>query len=202
MIAFISGSILEKRPTRVLVDVNGIGYEINIPISTFETLNEKDEQIELHTYLYVREDILQLYGFSTIQEKEMFLLLIGVSGIGPKSAVGMLSSISFKNLQQGILQENVGLLSSVPGVGKKTAQRLILELKEKISKQAQIEAQPDADLAPIVGISNEAVLALTSLGYSKVLAEKTVLHVIKEPNNQSISLEECIKLSLRVLTRA
>jgi len=201
MIAFISGTILEKHPTKVLIDVGGLGYEVAMPISTFEQLDDAGQAVKLHTYLHVREDIMQLYGFASPDEKEMFLLLISVSGIGPKSALGMMSSITADDLQRGIRNENVTLLSTVPGVGRKTAQRLILELKDKLPVQ-EGDTQSIRQSTKDEELSREAVMALVSLGYGKSLAEKTVLQITQAHTEAPLSLEECIKQSLRTLTRA
>lgn len=201
MIAYIQGTLAEKFPTHALIDVRGIGYEIHIPLSTFEQLPETGTECRLMTHFHVREDIQQLYGFHTAAEKEMFLILIAVSGIGPKSALGILSGISIEDFRQAVLREDHIVLSSLPGIGKKTAQRLIVELKEKISKITPVsggKVTPKTASSP--QLTDEAVMALMSLGYSRPLAEKAVLRYFQENPGDSPSLQELIKRSLRLLT--
>ncbi len=201
MIAYVQGTLIEKFPTHALVEVCGIGYEIHIPLSTFEQLPQTGSECKLLTHFHVREDIQQLYGFHTAPEKEMFLILISVSGIGPKSAIGILSGISSDDFRQAVLKEDQIVLSSLPGIGKKTAQRLIVELKEKISKITSISTGKAAlKTTSSPQLADEAVMALVSLGYSRPLAEKSVLRYFQENPGTMPSLQELIKLSLRKLT--
>jgi Holliday junction DNA helicase RuvA len=134
MIAYLSGKLFEKEANLVIVDVGGIGYEVIIPLSTFYDLGEIGEDVSLRIFTYVREDVLQLFGFKTVRERELFLLLISVSGIGPKSAITALSGMSADEIIGAIRQNNLGRLNSIPGVGKKTAERLVIELRDKIGK--------------------------------------------------------------------
>ena len=148
----------------------------------------------------LREDLQQLFGFHSPEEKHIFSLLLSVSGIGPKSALGILSSIGSAELQRAIVQENVDLLVTAPGVGRKSAQRLIIELKEKMVKAGEVlsgEVSTDGGID-----SGEAVMALVSLGYNKSTAEKTVAQIIRQNSSSDLGLEECIKLALRALTRS
>lgn len=193
MIASLTGILRAKTPTEVLVDVNGVGYSVSIPFSTFEKLGEVNSTVTLLTYLQVREDALQLYGFLNEEERFSFRLLISVSGIGPKIAQGILSGISVKELKDHIVRGNVGSLTAIPGIGKKTAERLILELREKVSKTdgGGLRPQPSDDLR------TQALMALTSLGYSKPVAEKAVQRVFSESPAATLTLEEIIKRSLR-----
>ncbi len=193
MIASLMGILRVKTPTEVLVDVNGVGYSVSIPFSTFEKLGEVTSTVTLLTHLQVREDALQLYGFLTEEERFSFRLLISVSGIGPKIAQGILSGISVKELKDHIVRGNVGALTAIPGIGKKTAERLILELREKVSKTggSGLPAQPSDDLRA------QALMALTSLGYSKPVAEKAVHRVLSDSSASDLTLEELIKRALR-----
>lgn len=190
MIGYLTGKIVLKKPTKIILDVHGVGYLVNISISTFEKLPEDNQQVSLFTYLNVKEDALDLYGFWTIDEKEMFELLISVSGIGPKIAQSILSSIQIDELKEAIKFGNLPRLTSIPGIGRKTAERLLLELKDKVDSISEI------DLTKTVGFSikNDAVLALSNLGYN----QKTAVNVIRQIMEQKpdISIEELIKEAL------
>lgn len=190
MIGYLTGKIVLKKPTKIILDVHGVGYLVNISISTFEKLPEDNQQVSLFTYLNVKEDALDLYGFWTIDEKEMFELLISVSGIGPKIAQSILSSIQIDELKEAIKFGNLPRLTSIPGIGRKTAERLLLELKDKVDSISEI------DLTKAVGFSikNDAVLALSNLGYN----QKTAINVIRQIMEQKpdISIEELIKEAL------
>jgi holliday junction DNA helicase RuvA len=201
MISFLRGHLTSKSPTDVVVDVHGVGYAIHIPLSTFETLGSVGSEVTVHTYLHVREDALQLYGFATGTEREMFRLLIGVTGIGPKMAQGILSGMGVNDIRQHIARGNFTALTAIPGVGRKLAERLIVELREKISS-----AEPGASI--VTGASEqqqhvraEALLALTSLGYTRTAAEKALRAAILEAANADVTVEVLIKSSLRHASR-
>ena len=134
MITLLRGILLAKAPTEAVVDVGGVGYGVQIPVSTFEALGDTNTPVTLHTYLHVREDALVLYGFATGEERDTFRLLISVNGIGPKMAQGILSGIGVQDLKDCIARGNVAMLTTVPGVGRKTGERLVVELREKIGK--------------------------------------------------------------------
>lgn len=196
MIAQLEGVLSEKTPTQIIIDVNGVGYDLLIPISTFDKLGEVGSKAKLLTYLHVREDILQLFGFGTLKEKGMFTHLISVGGIGPKLALGILSGRTVDDLTRSIVNEDVANLTQLSGVGKKTAQRIVMELRDKLAKK-----MTESELAPVSGeaISNgkveEAALALVSLGYNRTTAETTLLKVLKaEPD---LALDELIKRALQ-----
>lgn len=200
MIASVTGTLLRKSPTEIVVDVQGIGYGITIPLSTYEALGAERSRVTVLTYLHVREDALQLFGFATEGEREAFRLLISVSGIGPKIAQSILSGISVAELRNHITAGNIGALSTVPGIGRKTAERLILELREKLGRldtteRAVSEADPESRMRA------EALMALTSLGYNRVIAEKALRTALQELNGTPASVEELIKSSLRHITR-
>lgn len=195
MIASITGTLVFKSPTEVIVDAHGVGYGISIPLSTFSALGETNTTVTLLTYLHVREDALQLYGFTTEEEKNVFKLLISVSGIGPRMAQTILSGITVPDLRHHIASGNLGALTTIPGVGRKLAERLVVELREKIGKM-------DVTLPPSpsdkhIQVRSEALLALTSLGYSRPAAEKALLSALKESNDAELSLQELIKAALR-----
>jgi len=183
--------LAEKKPTTAIVDVKGVGYSVNIPISSFDKLPEVGSAVKLFTCTYVREDAFQLFGFATTPEKELFELLISVNGVGPKSALGILSSISVEDFQASILEENIDMLTKISGVGNKTAQRLIVELKEKIAKNF---VPAESKKVSSDQNSEEAVLALVSLGYNKYEARKIIDQVLEK--DKKISLEELLKKAL------
>jgi Holliday junction DNA helicase RuvA len=198
MIAYIQGTVAEKTPTRVVIDVGGIGHEILIPISSYDQIGAIGSIAKLLTYLHVREDILQLFGFATSEEREMFLLLISISGIGPKSALGILSSIATKDLKHAIANENINLLTAVPGIGKKTAQRIVVELKEKVTKLGVSSDAPSRFVSTGASqTADEALMALISLGYHKSVAEKAIVKALQETKDTEPSLQELIKAALR-----
>lgn len=193
MIGFLKGKIISAKPTQIILDVNGVGYLVNISISTFEKISDQNE-ISLFIHTHVREDALSLYGFYTEAEKEMFELLISISGIGPKVALSILSGITVDELQNAIQTENVSRLVSVPGVGRKTAERVVLELKSKVGF---IETAVSKGIDYTV--KQEAVLALTTLGYNQKVAEKVVRDLLTE--DPSITLEDLIRKSLSELNK-
>lgn len=197
MIASLTGTLRSKSPTEILVDVQGVGYAVSVPLSTFERLPAAGSTVTLLTYLQVREDALQLYGFWSEEERFLFRHLISVNGIGPKIAQSILSGISVTDLKEHIAHGNVGALMAIPGVGRKTSERLVLELREKVSKFGPTGEAP----VPSSGdIRAEALLALTSLGYSRPTAEKALRNVLAESNGASLSIEELIKRALRHAT--
>lgn len=193
MIGYLKGKIVSAKPTQIILDVNGVGYLVNISISTFEKISDQNE-ISLFIHTHVREDALSLYGFYTEAEKEMFELLISISGIGPKVALSILSGISVDELQNAIQTENVSRLVSVPGVGRKTAERVVLELKSKVGF-VETTVSKGIDYT----VKQEAVLALTTLGYNQKVAEKVVRDLLTE--SPSITLEDLIRKSLSELNK-
>ncbi len=193
MIGFLTGKLISAKPTQVLLDVNGVGYSVTISINTFEKLSG-NKTVSLFIHTNVKEDSISLFGFHSEAEKEMFELLISISGVGPKSAISLLSGISTDDLKQAITTGNVARITAVPGFGTKTAERLILELKNKI-KNIKEEGIKPAEFS----IPKEAVAALTTLGYNLSNAEKAVNKVISE--QKDYSLEEVIKKSLSELSK-
>jgi Holliday junction DNA helicase RuvA len=193
MIGYIKGNIISAKPTKLLVDVNGVGYLINISINTFEKISGQSS-VSLFIHTSVKEDSITLFGFFAEPEKEMFELLISVSGIGPKIALSILSGIRIDDLKNAILSSDISRISAVPGIGKKTSERLILELRNKVD---QVK---DESGAPIpFSMKNEAVLALSTLGYNKQIADKVVRDILTiEPN---AILEELIKKALARLNQ-
>jgi len=196
MISLIRGTVELKTEEFIVVDVNGIGLEVFIPLSTFTGLPDMGKEVKLHTHLQLRDDSMKLYGFSSLKEKELFELLINISGVGPKMAMAILSDIPATELQRAIGQEDLITLTNVSGIGKKTAQRLILELKEKIGLLGY-DVEEDSS---IMGsdLLSDAVVALVSLGYSQNDAKKSV-KTASESFNGDYTLEELIKKTLASL---
>lgn len=196
MIAHLTGKIISKKPTQITLEVNGIGYLLNISINTFDKVEEIGKQISLHTYLSVKEDSLTLFGFYTIAEKELFEILIGVNGVGPKLAINILSGITADEFKDAVLNRNVSRLVAIPGVGKKTAERMIIELGDKISKLSD----SGTSISPkSYSVKDDAVAALIGLGYNHKTADNVTRNLIDE--NAEISLEDLIKESLKKLNK-
>jgi holliday junction DNA helicase RuvA len=196
MISHLKGILHHKSPTEIVVDVNGVGYAVSIPLSTFERLGEPGSQVTVLTHLHVREDAQQLFGFATQAERDLFRLLLSVSGIGPKIAQGILSGAQPKELQGLIAQANVAALTAIPGIGKKTAERIIVELRDKIAKV-------DSG-GTYVGVSEEsanihaeALMALISLGYNRPAAEKAIRSALNELGTKELTIQELLKQALK-----
>ena len=202
MIAHLSGKLIHKQPNAVIVDVHGVGYELTVPLSTFYDLGELGADVALRVHTHVREDALQLYGFRTDREKLLFLAVTSVTGIGPKLGITLLSGLSADELIRAIRDNNLVKLVAVPGVGKKTAERLVVELRDKMTKLAattQIETVT-SDYTPIANaVSDDIVSALVNLGYQKAAAEKAVANVFKE--NADANFEVALRAALRTLAR-
>jgi len=193
MIAFVRGHFAVKTPAHVIVDVNGIGYDLQISLHTYSAISDKDSG-QLHTYLHITENSQTFYGFAEQSEKEMFLLLISVSGIGAATARMMLSGMKPDEISKAIIQNNTVLLSTVKGIGKKTAERLVVELKDKLGKQAMGASFP-ASFQQAVDM--DAVNALVALGIGRPAAEIAVTKIIS--SHSDLSLEQIIKLALKNL---
>ncbi|MDX1548207.1 MAG: Holliday junction branch migration protein RuvA [Rhodothermales bacterium] len=198
MIAYVSGTLAEKKPTEAVIDVQGLGYRLLIPTSTFEGLPAAGQPVRLVTYQYVREDALQLFGFATAAERETFEVLIATSGVGPKLALAVLSAMRPAELRDHVLGGDASVLTSIPGVGRKTADRLIVELRDRL---ARLDLGSGA--APLTGgdaaraaARSDALAALEALGFSRAAAERSLRKVLRNhPGVQSA--EELIRLSLR-----
>ena len=194
MIAYLKGKLVHKEPTHVVIDVGGIGYQASISLNTFSDIKDKVD-ISLATYLHVREDAHILFAFSTEAEKSMFLNLISVNGVGPNTAMMVLSSLPPAELKSAILRDDAATLQAVKGIGGKTAQRLILELKDKLRK---VSGDETSTLPGIVSntMRQEALTALTTLGIARIAAEKSIDTVLKKSGN-TISLEDLVKQALK-----
>jgi len=195
MIAYIDGKLTHKDPTYVIIDVNGIGYQVRISLSTYSSLPD-GERCKLHTYLHIKEDAHTLYGFTTSAEKDIFLHLISISGVGPNTGLMIISSLSVEEIQQAIVREDVRTIQHVKGIGAKTAQRIILELKDKIKKEVLLSDSSPALSVAHNTVRSEALSALVTLGFAKNVAEKTLDNIIKREGG-NLSVEELIKFALK-----
>jgi Holliday junction DNA helicase RuvA len=194
MIAYLKGKLVHKDPTHLVIDVNGVGYQVQISLNTFSQVKDA-EDIKLSTYLHVREDAQILFGFGSEQEKSMFQNLISVNGIGPNTAMVVLSYMPPAELRAAIVREDAATLQSIKGIGGKTAQRLILELKDKLKKEAGEEIT--TGLAPSYNkMKQDALTALMTLGIARVAAEKSLDAVLKKSGN-SLTLEDLVKQALK-----
>ena len=198
MIAFLRGRIIDKQPNRLIVDVHGVGYEVLVPLSTFYEVGDQGADVTLHVHTHVREDALQLFGFLTVLERQVFERLIAVSGIGPKLAIAVLSGIDPRDLVGAVQRADVARLVAIPGIGKKTAERIVLELKDRL---AALSAVPAAATPASAAdrLRDDLVSALVNLGYHRPQAEKSVETALK--SDPSMAFENALKQSLRTLMR-
>lgn len=203
MIEYLQGQLLEKRPNNALILCGGVGYGLNITLATFEELPDIEQEVGLYTYLSVREDALVLFGFTAETERDMFILLTGVSGVGPKTAIGMLSGMGANQLRDHIADGNTGALMALPGIGKKSAERLVLELRDKIDRVggdsvASVVSGEGREKARVRG---DALSALIELGYNRGVAEKAIRLVLKHDPEAEATVESMIKSVLRQMQR-
>ncbi|MBI3931776.1 MAG: Holliday junction branch migration protein RuvA [Acidobacteria bacterium] len=196
MIGHLRGRVLRKAPQEMVLDVGGVGYRVAIPLSTFYKLGDEGAEVALRIHTHVREDALQLYGFLTEGEQALFGRLIGVAGIGPRLALNILSGIEAPDLVAALRQADVARLTHIPGVGKKTAERLVLELKDRIPPLAAAEEAPVPARAS--GLRDDLLSALANLGYSRVEAERGVDRALREDG--AGRFEDLLRRSLRVLS--
>ena len=193
MIAFLRGRLLEKHPNRVVVDVHGVGYDVHVPVSSFYGMAEAGGEIALRVYTHVREDTIALFGFSTPLELQLFERLIAVSGIGPRLALAVLSGIEPDDLIQAVQRGDVARLTAIPGIGKKTAERIALELKDRLGAMARVAPTPAAS------VRDDVVSALLNLEYHRAAVEKAVDAALSE--NPAASFEAALRSSLKRLSR-
>lgn len=201
MIAFLSGKLIEKHANTAIVDVGGVGYEVSIPLTTFYELGEVGGDVQLRIYTHVREDAIQLFGFKTLRERDLYLKLISVQGIGPKSGIAMLSGMSADEIIVAIRSNDLGRLKSIPGVGLKTAERLVIELRDKVGEMSDttpLDASPRSSL-PSDAVFEDALSALINLGYQKNAAEKALNQAAGE--GIEISVQKLLRRSLQILAK-
>jgi Holliday junction DNA helicase RuvA len=208
MIAHLSGTLLSKHATSAIVDVGGVGYEVSIPVSTFYELGEVGSPVKLRVYTHVREDLIQLFGFKTARERELFLQLISVNGVGPSLAIKLLSGMNADEIIASIRTNNLVRLVAIPGVGRKTAERLVVDLRDKVAALSSPAAEEEfAARAAAAGVPTsadamrtDAMSALANLGYQKAAAEKAVKAAIDEGGE--LSVEVILRRTLRSLAKA
>jgi Holliday junction DNA helicase RuvA len=199
MIAFLRGRLHEKHPNRLTVDVHGVGYDVFVPLSTFYRLPDAGGEVSLRVHTHVREDAISLFGFASALELQIFEWLIGVSGIGPKLALAVLSGIEPQDLVAAVQQGDVARLTAIPGVGKKTAERIGLELKDRLPLAIAVEAQPSAAADDAGNLRSDLLSALLNLGYHRAFAEKAVGRALKLPGEATF--EARLKQALGELTK-
>jgi Holliday junction DNA helicase RuvA len=205
MIAHLTGTLFAKEATQVIIDVNGVGYEVAIPLSTFYELGELNSKVQLRIYTHVREDALQLYGFNTARERELFMRLISVSGIGPKLGITLMSGMSADEMIAAIKNNNLARLTLIPGVGRKTAERLVVELRDKISNLSLAAAADEGAPAHTAEFMTEdaaqadALSALLNLGYQRSAAEKAITASASEGGE--LTVESILRRALRRLAK-
>jgi len=206
MIAYLSGKLLEKQANTVIVDVGGIGYEVTIPLSTFYELGEVGSDVQLRIFTYVREDALQLFGFKTEREKLLYMKLISVQGIGAKSGITMLSGMNADEIIVAIRTDNLARLTSIPGVGKKTAERMVIELRDKLndltsaaSQQQLTSVSGGVNITTVDAVYEDALSALTNLGYQRNAAEKALKQAVQDGTEMSV--QKLLRKSLQFLAK-
>ena len=200
MIAFLSGKLISKQANTVIVDVGGVGYEVMIPLSTFYELGEMGADVQLRIYTSVREDAIQLFGFRTTRERELYLKLISVQGIGPKSGIAMLSGMSGDEIISAIRTDDLARLVSIPGIGKKTAERLVIELRDKVGELSDGSApRTSASQLPTETVFDDALSALVNLGYQKNAAEKALQQAVKD--GAEMSVQKLLRAALQTLAK-
>lgn len=203
MIAFLSGKLLEKQANTAIVDVGGVGYEVSIPLSTFYELGESGSDVSLRIYTHVREDAIQLFGFKTLRERDLYLRLISVQGIGPKMGITMLSGMSADEIILAIRTEDLARLTSIPGVGRKTAERLAIELRDKIGELSSggttaFNVDTVSSL-PADAVFEDALSALVNLGYQRPAAEKALKQAAQD--GTEITVQKLLRKALQVLAK-
>ena len=200
MIAFLRGRVIDKEPNRLIVDVQGVGYDVHVPLSTFYEAGDAGAEITLRVHTHVREDALQLYGFLTLFEQQVFERLIGISGIGPKLAIAVLSGIDPRELVAAVQRGNVARLTAIPGIGKKTAERIVLELRDRLHRLDAAPADAAAADAPQDRLRDDLVSALVNLGYHRPQAEKSVESaLVSQPD---LAFDQALRRVLKDLIRA
>ena len=196
MITHLRGILVAKAPTQAVLDLGGVGYDLAISLITYDRLPPLDEEVHLFTHLHVREDRMELFGFADAEEREVFELLIGVSGIGPNSALTVLSGMTLRDLQEAILQERVSELTAIKGIGRKTAERLVLDLRDKVRISTSATDEPATGAEVDAGPSEEAALALMTLGYAAPAARQAVRTAI-DKYGPELSVQQLIKQALK-----
>ena len=197
MYQYLTGRLIEKSPTHVVIETGGIGYLIQIPVSTFSGLSEIGQSVRILTHFIVREDAHLLYGFLTEEERELFRLLISISGIGPKSAMTVLSGVPLAELKKAIIDGNLVLLTSIPGIGKKTAERIVIELREKLIVTDSRTSSSTGTMRANDVLVEDSLRALVELGYRKQNAQEAIQKALRHLDGSKISVPDLIRASLK-----
>jgi holliday junction DNA helicase RuvA len=200
VIALLRGTLVEKTPSRLILDVSGVGYEVLVPLSTFYSVGESGGEVTLRTHTHVREDVIALYGFATKLEQDLFERLIAINGVGPKLALAVLSGIEPADLIRAIRLQDVARLTAIPGVGKKTAERIVLELKDRLPAALQPAEPMPRTAAPGDQLRDDLLSALINLGYQRPVADKAVEQTLKAQS--SLRFEDALKAVLRTLMKS
>jgi holliday junction DNA helicase RuvA len=201
MIARLRGQLIEKQPNRLVVDVQGVGYDVQVPLSTFYQAGDAGREVTLRIHTHVREDQIALYGFATRVEQQLFERLIAVSGIGPKVALSVLSGIEPADFVRAVEQGDAARLTSIPGVGRKTAERITLELRDRLPAIEPAAAAASAPSTPTSGLRDDVISALVNLGYQRPAVEKAVDAALKTAGATAPAFEELLRQALRHLSR-
>jgi Holliday junction DNA helicase RuvA len=199
MIGFLRGRVLDKQPNRLLIDVQGVGYEVQVPLSTFYDVGDVGAEVALRVHTHVREDALQLFGFITDLERQLFERLIGISGIGPRLAIAVLSGMDPRDLLAAVQRGDVARLTAIPGIGKKTAERIVLELKDRLAQLSPPARDAAPAASPADRVRDDLLSALQNLGYHRPQAEKAVDATLK--STPEPAFEQALKSALRELMR-
>jgi len=200
MIAQLRGNLIEKHPSRLIVDVGGVGYDVLVPLSTFYVVGDPGSGVTLRVHTHVREDVIALYGFATALEHDLFERLISVNGIGPKLALAVLSGIEPAELIKAIRLQDVARLTAIPGIGKKTAERIGLEMKDRLPAALQAPGQEPAQLRPEDQLRDDVLSALMNLGYQRPAADKAIEKALKDTANPPF--DQALRSVLRALMKA
>jgi len=199
MIAFLRGRVLEKHPNRIIVDVQGVGYELQVPLSTYYDVGDEGAELSVRVYTHVREDALQLFGFLTELERQLFERLIGISGIGPKLAIALLSGLDSRELVTAVQRGDVARLVGIPGIGKKTAERIVLELRDRLAQLSIPAAAATSTDAGVDRLRSDLISALQNLGYHRAQADKAVEAALAAAPDATF--EDALRRVLRELMR-
>jgi holliday junction DNA helicase RuvA len=200
MIALLRGDLIEKHPSRLIVDVGGVGYDVQVPLSTFYVVGDIGAAVTLRVHTHVREDVIALYGFATGLEHDLFQRLIAINGIGPKLALAVLSGIEPAELVKAIRLHDVARLTAIPGVGKKTAERIVLEMKDRLPAALQAAGQEPAAVRPEDQLRDDLLSALINLGYQRPAAEKAIEKALHDTAN--LPFDHALRQVLRALMKA
>jgi Holliday junction DNA helicase RuvA len=202
MIALLRGQLLEKHPNRLLVDVHGVGYDVQVPVSTFYQAGEPGQDVTLRIHTHVREDQIALFGFASMLEQHLFERLLGVNGIGPKLALAVLSGIEPGDLVAAVQQADVARLTRIPGVGRKTAERITLELRDRLAAIAELPTTSGAIVQDTHGrVRDDVISALVNLGYQRPTVEKAVERALKAAGDEPAGFEDTLRQALRQMSR-